>query len=142
MQVREGLRAQQMTLSYFTAAVEAAPKSRLEAQREQVMLPESRDPSGRKFMAKDMQTLPKRLLGKKLLPPSHSAPPTSPTMTPTNGSLRESRWEPADTGTTAFRGCPPPRDTEWIRKGTGSEGEGALRPEVPNYSRNPLLPPF
>ena len=35
MQVIEELRAQQMTLSYFTATVEAVPKSRLEAQREQ-----------------------------------------------------------------------------------------------------------
>ena len=66
VQVGEGLRAQQMALSYFTATVRAVPKSRLEAQREQVMLPEPRDPSGRKFMAKDTQTLPKRILGKNM----------------------------------------------------------------------------
>lgn len=64
----------------FHSNLEAVPKSRLEAQREQVMLPEPRDHLAGNAMAKDAQTLAKRLLGKKegkaAEHPGFSFPPT------------------------------------------------------------------
>lgn len=138
MQVTEELRAQQMMLSYFTATVEALPKSRLEALREQVMLPESRDPSGRKCNGQGYTDTSKEAVRQKgwqsrgtpwPLPPSHSAPPASSA----NDSWRESRWKPLDTGSTASGAVPHP-ETQ-----SGSGREVGLRVKGPQDQRSLIL---
>ena len=127
-----------MMLSYFTSTVEAVPKSRLEAQREQVMLPESRDPSGRKCNGQGYTDTSKEAVRQKgrqrrgtpwPLPPSHSAPPASPV----NDSWTGFRWEPVDTGTTAS-GAVPHLETQ-----SGSGRELGLRVKGPQGQTSLIL---